>query len=155
MQLSRPHLAALARIGFGMLWAIDASFKWMPGFIGGHTLADQFAKATTIHTPVVHQMLELNKAFAAADAQAFAVTIAVVETIVAIMLILGVASRAAFIGSALLSLGIWIGAEGMHLPWYSPGQTDLGPSAGYVFASLALLASDAGSRWSVDALRRR
>ncbi|MCW2759659.1 MAG: hypothetical protein JWO46_3405 [Nocardioidaceae bacterium] len=55
-----------------------------------------------------------------------------------------------FIGSALLSFGIWTGAEGMHLPWFQPGQTDLGPSAGYVFASLALYAAAAGAVWSLD-----
>lgn len=57
------------------------------------------------------------------------------------------------IGTAILSFGIWSGAEAFHLPFHS-GMTDIGASAGYVFASLALFFAAAGSAWSVDAWLR-
>lgn len=49
-------------------------------------------------------------------------------------------------------LGIWSAAEAFHLPWTKPGITDLGPSVGYICASLALYFAAAGAEWSLDAL---
>ncbi len=143
------HGAAIARILFGVLWAIDATFKWLPGFIGGQTLGDELGKAPDVQVPVIHQWLQLWNAVGTANPPTFAVGIAIVETIVALALILGAFSNAAFIGSAILSFGIWSGAEGFHLPFHD-GMTDLGPSVGYIFASLALFFAAAGSTWSVD-----
>lgn len=88
-----------------------------------------------------------------ANPAAFAVTIAIVESLGALVLILGFFCNAAFIGTAILSFGIWSGAEAFHLPFHS-GMTDIGASAGYVFASLALFFAAAGSTWSVDAWLR-
>ena len=82
-----------------------------------------------------------------------AVVIAIIETLAALALIFGVLSNAAFVGSAILSFGIWSGAEAFHLPFHS-GMTDLGPSVGYIFASLALFFAAAGSTWSVDSWLR-
>jgi hypothetical protein len=65
----------------------------------------------------------------------------------------GALSNAAFVGSAILSFGIWSGAEAFHLPFQS-GMTDLGPSVVYIFASLALFFAAAGSTWSVDSWLR-
>jgi thiosulfate dehydrogenase [quinone] large subunit len=90
----RLHGAAVLRIVFGVLWAVDATFKWLPGFIHGQTLGDE-------------------------------------------------------LGRAVFSFGIWSGAEGFHLPW-KQGMTDLGPSVGYIFASLALYYAFSGSTWSLD-----
>lgn len=147
------HGAALVRILFGLLWALDASFKWLPGFRGGQTLPDELGRASKVHTPVIHQWLELWNTVALANPGLFATTMAVVESLAAAALIFGVLSNVTFIGTAVLSFGIWSGAEGFHLPFHA-GMTDLGPSAGYVFASLALFFAAAGSTWSVDAWLR-
>lgn len=45
-------------------------------------------------------------------------------------------------------------AIALGLP-FKYGQTDLGPSIGYVFASLAMFFAGAGAVWSLDAVRRR
>jgi thiosulfate dehydrogenase [quinone] large subunit len=145
--------AAVVRILFGVLWAFDAGFKWAPGFIGGQTLPDELGNAATVDTPGVHQWLQLWNTIGLASPAAFATVIAILETLVAVALIFGAFSNAAFIGSALLSFGIWSGAEGFHLPFHE-GMTDLGPSAGYIFASLALFFAAAGSVWSVDSWLR-
>jgi thiosulfate dehydrogenase [quinone] large subunit len=148
----RLHGAAIVRILFGLVWLIDAIFKWMPGFIQGQTLPDELGGAAKVQIPVIHEWMQLWNTIGLADPPAFAAFIGVLETLVAVALILGAFSNVAFIGSAILSLGIWTGAEGMHLPWFTPGQTDLGPSVGYIFASLGLFFAAAGSTWSVDAL---
>ena len=129
--------AAAVRILFGVLWAADAAFKWSPGFIGGQTLPDELGKVADVHVVGVHQWLQLWNTIGLASPGIFAMAIAIIESLAALTLILGAFSNAAFIGTALLSFGIWSGAEGFHLPFHS-GMTDLGPSAGYIFASLAL-----------------
>ncbi|MCV7423491.1 hypothetical protein H7K45_23325 [Mycobacterium yunnanensis] len=143
------HGAAVVRILFGLLWAVDASFKWSPGFRGGQTLPDELSRAGKVQTPVIHQWLELWNTVALANPGLFATMMAILESLAAVALIFGVLSNLAFIGTAVLSFGIWSGAEGFHLPFHA-GMTDLGPSAGYVFASLALFFAAAGSTWSLD-----
>jgi thiosulfate dehydrogenase [quinone] large subunit len=142
--------AAIVRILFGIVWSIDAIFKWLPGFIGGQTLGHELGGAADVDVPVVHQWLLLWNGIGTGDPHAFAVAIAIIETVFALLILVGAFSNFAFLGSALLSLGIWSGAEGFHLPWGTPGQTDLGPSVGYIIASLALFYAAAGSTWSVD-----
>jgi thiosulfate dehydrogenase [quinone] large subunit len=154
-EATRLRGAALLRVAFGLVWAVDAALKWMPGFIEGQTLPDELGRGVEVSTPVVHEWLRLWNGIGLADPALSAHVIAVVETLIALLLVTGFLSRTAFIGSALVSLGIWTGAEGMHLPWFRDGQTDLGPSVGYVVASLGLLAAQAGSTWSVDAVLER
>ncbi|MFI9275622.1 hypothetical protein ACIGXM_33685 [Kitasatospora sp. NPDC052896] len=148
--LRRLHGAAAVRIAFGLLWAIDASFKWLPGFIHGQTLKKELGKAATIHAPILHQWIELWHNTAGAQPGLFAVGTALTESCIALGLIFGVFSNLVFIGSAVFSLGIWSAAEAFHLPWTTPGITDLGPSAAYIFASLALFHASAGATWSLD-----
>ena len=147
------HGAAIVRILFGALWACDASFKWQPGFIHGQTLHDELGKVSQVNTPVIHQWLALTHMIGMANPPVTAVVIAIIETLAAVALIVGVLSNATFVGSAILSFGIWSGAEAFHLPFQS-GMTDLGPSVGYIFASLALFFAAAGSTWSVDSWLR-
>ncbi len=145
--------AAVVRILFGALWACDASLKWQPGFIHGQTLHDELGKVSQVNTPVIHQWLALTNMIGMANPPVTVVVIAIIETLAALALIFGVLSNATFIGSAILSFGIWSGAEAFHLPFH-PGMTDLGPSVGYIFASLALFFAAAGSTWSVDSWLR-
>ncbi|HEY2794740.1 MAG TPA: hypothetical protein VGJ28_20435 [Micromonosporaceae bacterium] len=148
--LRRLHAAAVVRILFGLLWAIDATFKWLPGFIHGQTLGDELGKADSVQAPVIHQWISLWHGVGTAHPGSFAVGTAIIETLIAIGLITGAFSRLVFIGSAAFSFGIWSAAEGFHLPWTKPGMTDLGPSAAYWIASLALLFAAAGATWSLD-----
>lgn len=148
--LRRLHVAATVRIGFGVIWTIDAVFKWLPGFVHGQTLDDELGGAADIHTPLVHQWIQLWHAIATGAPTTFAVGTAVVETLIALGLLLGAFTNVVLIGSAIWSLGIWSSAEGFGLPWSASGITDLGPSVGYIFASLALLVAYGGATWSLD-----
>jgi uncharacterized membrane protein YphA (DoxX/SURF4 family) len=148
------HGAALVRILFGALWGIDATFKWMPGFVNGQTLHDELGGAEDVRLPVIHQWLQLWNTVGLANPSLFAHLIAVAETVVAVLIITGFLTRPALVAATFLALGIWTGAEGMHLPWFTPGQTDLGPSVGYIFAALGLLFARSNRVWSVDSLLR-
>jgi uncharacterized membrane protein YphA (DoxX/SURF4 family) len=148
--LRRLHLAAAFRIAFGVIWAIDATFKFQPGFVHGQTLGDELGGGATIKTPVIHQWIGLWHDAALSHPAAFAVGTGIVESCIALGLLLGAFSNLVFLGSAAFSFGIWSAAEGFHLPWSRSGITDLGPSVGYVVASLALFAGAAGASWSID-----
>jgi nitrite reductase (NO-forming) len=150
----RREGAAAVRIGYGLVWAVDAGFKWLPGFIHGQVLDKDLSKASKIDVPVLHQWLQMWHSLAAVSPGAFAVGTAIVETLIALGLIFGAFSNLVFLGSAVLSLGIWSTAEAFHLPWSTPGITDLGPSVAYIIASLALFYAAAGSTWSLDRVLR-
>jgi nitrite reductase (NO-forming) len=151
--LRRLHGAAVVRILYGVLWAIDAVFKWLPGFIHGQTLSHEL-DASKVPTPMVHGWVQLWHDAAGVNPGGFAMFTAIVESVLAVALIFGVLSNLTFIVTAVWSLGIWTAPEHMHLPWTTPGMTDLGPSIGYVFAALALFFASAGAAWSVDAVIR-
>jgi nitrite reductase (NO-forming) len=148
--LRRLHGAAVVRIVFGVIWAIDAIFKFLPGFVHGQTLTDELGSGSKIHTPVIHQWIQLWLNASQTDPAAFAIGTGVVEVVIAVCLLVGAFSNAVFIGSAIWSFGIWSAAEGFHLPWSKSGITDLGPSVGYIVASLVLFYAVAGATWSVD-----
>lgn len=152
--MGRLHRAAVLRIGFGLIWAIDASFKWLPGFVHGQTLTQELGSGSTVHTPVIHQWIQLWHGIATSSPGTFAVGTAVIETLIALGLVLGAFSNLVFVGSAVYSLGIWSSAEAFGLPWNTPGITDVGPSVAYIFASLALLHAYAGATWSLDSRLR-
>jgi thiosulfate dehydrogenase [quinone] large subunit len=151
--LRRFHGAAVVRILFGLLWAIDAWLKWLPGFIHGQTLTHELNPAA-VPTPIVHQWVQLWHDISAVNPGAFAMGTAVIETLLGVALIFGVLCNLTLIVTAVFSFGIWTGPEHMHLPWTTPGMTDLGPSIGYVFAALALFVAAAGATWSVDTVIR-
>jgi uncharacterized membrane protein YphA (DoxX/SURF4 family) len=150
----RREGAAAVRIGYGLVWVVDASFKWLPGFIHGQTLDKELGKASKIDVPVLHEWLQMWHSLAGVSPGAFAVGTAIVETLIALGLIFGAFSNLVFLGSAVFSFGIWSTAEAFHLPWSTPGITDLGPSVAYIFASLGLFCAAAGSTWSLDRVLR-
>jgi nitrite reductase (NO-forming) len=146
--------AAAVRIGYGLVWAVDATFKWLPGFIHGQILDKDLDKASKIDAPMLHPWFQMWHSLAGISPSTFAVGTAIVETLIALGLIFGAFSNLVFLGSAVFSFGIWSTAEAFHLPWSTPGITDLGPSVAYTFASLALYCAAAGSAWSLDRVLR-
>jgi nitrite reductase (NO-forming) len=146
----RAHLFALLRILFGVVWSIDAAFKWVPAF-RDQTLQMQFAThLTKIHTPVIHGWIDLWYHAALNYRDPFGYAVAVIETLIAIGLLTGCYSRLVFIGGAIFSAGIWTAAEGMGLP-ITAGETDIGTNCIYALVFIALFLGAAGSTWSMDA----
>ncbi|QRP45767.1 hypothetical protein [Amycolatopsis sp. FDAARGOS 1241] len=152
----RRRLACVLRIVFGVVWAIDASFKWRPEFLRGQVFAHQFGIHDQVTTPVIRQWIDLWQYIGAVAPAGLGVGTAIVETLIAVGLLTGTLSNVVYVGSAVYSFGIWSAAEAFGLPWFAAGATDIGPSIGYIIAALALLAAPGNALWSVDrALRPR
>jgi uncharacterized membrane protein YphA (DoxX/SURF4 family) len=138
------------RIGFGLIWLIDAAFKWTPTFRHGFT--STLKGAAEGQPGWLHGWFHLWINLVQPRADFFAYSTAVVETLIAVALIFGFARKATYIGAALCSLMIWATAEGFGGP-YSSSSTDIGAAVMYavVFTGLLALNYEAGpSRFSVD-----
>jgi nitrite reductase (NO-forming) len=127
----------IARLMFGLIWGIDATLKWLPGFRDGYLMMIQ---ASAQGQP--SWLLPFFHFWARAVAPApglFALLTALAETAVALSLLLGVAQRAGFILGAVLGLVIWAVGEGFGGPYVS-GATDIGCAIMYsvLFAALLL-----------------
>ena len=125
------------RLGFGLIWAIDATLKWLPGFRDNYLM---MIRASGDGQP--SWLLPFFHFWASAVAPApglFALLTAVAETTVCLSLLLGIVQRAGFILGAVLGLVIWAVGEGFGGPYVS-GATDIGCAIMYtvVFAALLL-----------------
>ncbi len=137
----------IVRIIFGLIWAIDAWFKWQPSFLDtitsmlndklkGQPLATQAWLTFWIHT------VNLDPAF-------FAHLVAITETLLAIGLILGAFSNSIYVIGSVLSVLIWATAEGFGGP-YDTGSVDIGASIIYAVVFALLFFANAGMYRGVD-----
>ena len=137
----------IVRIIFGLIWAIDAWFKWQPSFLDtitsmlndklkGQPPATQAWITFWIHT------VNLDPAF-------FAHLVAITETLLAIGLILGAFSNSIYVIGAVLSVMIWSTAEGFGGP-YDSGSVDIGASIIYAVVFAVLFFANAGMYLGVD-----
>lgn len=138
------------RILFGVVWAIDATFKWQPAFHAEYlSLLQGAAKGQPAWLlPWFHGIANA----VAANPVLFSYITAVVETMIAAGLLFGVMRKLTYILGGLFAAAIWSSAEGFGGP-YTTGATDIGTSIIYVIVFAALLALNyhAGpSRFSVD-----
>ena len=138
------------RITFGLIWAVDATFKWLPGFRDGYLstimgirdgqpgwLRWWFDFWINLQHPAITFFWAL---------------VATTETLIAIALITGFARKSAYIAASVFSLLIWSTAEGFGGP-YTAGASDVGTSIIYaiVFAGLLALSYYTGpSRFTAD-----
>jgi uncharacterized membrane protein YphA (DoxX/SURF4 family) len=140
------------RVGFGIVWGVNAGLKWLPGF------RDNYLAVATGAAKGQPDWLDWWFRFWV-DIQrphplVFAYTIAVIETLIALSLILGFVRKTLYIAGAVFSFFIWAVAEGFGGP-YTLGSTDIGSAIIYVIVFLALLvilAIQGRSRYSLDAL---
>jgi thiosulfate dehydrogenase [quinone] large subunit len=135
------------RIAFGVVWAIDASFKWQPAFVQGFTGYLSGALKGQPHAVQVWITFWLH--VVEVDPLLLARLTAIAETSLAVALILGLLTNLACVGGATLSLMIWSTAEGFGGP-YRPGATDIGTSIIYVFVFAAIVLSSAGRHLGLD-----
>src|SRR6266487_322528 len=137
----------ILRIVFGLVWAVDAWFKWRPDFIHNFesylqgTLDGQPAAVQSWITFWIH-VVNVNP-------HVFAYLVAIGETAVAIGLIFGLFSNLTNISGLLLSVVIWATAEGFGGP-YVAGSTDIGAAIIYVLVFAGLFLANAGLYYGVD-----
>lgn len=143
----RASAFGLLRIAFGLVWAIDAFFKWQPAF---QTNFVSYLTGALKGQPVwVKAWIGFWVNVVNVNPHVFAVIVAGGETALAIGLIFGLLSNLAILGGVLLTLVIWTTAEGFGGP-YVAGSTDIGTAIIYVFVFVSLFLSQAGLHFGVD-----
>ena len=137
----KTRVGSVVRISFGLIWLTDAWLKWLPAF--QHGLPDVLHDGGTNQPAWLMPWFHFNQAVVAINPTAWALGIALVETVIGLFLIFGLARKLTYIFGALWSVGIWATAEGFGHP--NPGMpwTDIGTAIMYTFIFLVLLALDA------------
>jgi uncharacterized membrane protein YphA (DoxX/SURF4 family) len=143
------HTAVL-RITFGIMWAINAAFKWQSAFRDG--FLDQIKGAADGQPSWLHGWFNFWIQLLSHNPHMFALLVTVVETLIALALIFGLARRTTYLAAAFFSLFIWAIPEGFGGP-YSATSTDIGTGIIYAVVFLSLYGLDrlaATARWSLD-----
>jgi uncharacterized membrane protein YphA (DoxX/SURF4 family) len=140
------------RILFGLIWLIDAGLKWEPAFRSGFT--GMLREAAHGQPGWLHGWFHFWINMVAPNSGFFAYSTAVIETLVAVAVLVGFARKFTYINAALFSVLIWAIAEGFGGP-YTSSSTDIGTAVIYAVVFMGLLALDyetGPSRFSVDSL---
>lgn len=132
---------AAVRILFGLIWAINAWFKWHPVF--QRNIVETVTGAKNGQPGLVQAWITLWGHIVASNPMLFARTLATTETAIAVLLILGLLGNLTDVVGILLALGIWSTAEGFGGPYRPGDSTDIGTAIIYavVFAILLLISA--------------
>jgi len=138
------------RISFGIVWLIDATLKWLPGFRASYmsTIMGEAQGQPGWLKPWFDFWIRFQHPYA----MPLAYLVAVAETLIALALIAGFARKITYISAIVFSLLIWATAEGFGGP-YTSGAADIGTAIIYamVFTTLLALSAYAGpARYSAD-----
>jgi uncharacterized membrane protein YphA (DoxX/SURF4 family) len=143
----RYKSVGVLRIAFGLVWAINASYKWAPDFIAGFT--GTLTGALEGQPAWLQAWIKLWVNIVNVDPHAFAHLVAAAETALALALVLGAFSNLSYTGGILLALVIWTTAEGFG-DIFKGGTMDVGAAIIYVFVFAGLYLSRAGLALGVD-----
>lgn len=148
LRISRQ--VALLRIVFGVMWAVDALFKWQPSFVSG--FVDQVNGAAVGQPSWLMPWFHFWSRLLSFNPHLFAIFTASVESAIAIALLLGIMRSSSYLAAVIFSLLIWSVAEGFGGP-YGSSSTDIGTGIIYAIVFLALYGLERlvkPSSWSVD-----
>jgi uncharacterized membrane protein YphA (DoxX/SURF4 family) len=125
----------IVRLLFGLIWGIDATLKWLPGFRDQYLSMVQSAGQgqPSWLAPFFHFMISAVRPAPGL----FAILTALAETAICLSLLLGVAQRAGFIFGGAFAVLIWGAGEGFGGP-YGMGSTDIGCAIMYTVLFVAL-----------------
>jgi nitrite reductase (NO-forming) len=143
---------ALIRIAFGVVWAVDAFFKWQPDFFTN--FISYLTSGAEGQPAIVQGWINLWVNMMGVNPHLFAIFVALAETALAVGLIFGIFTRLTCYAGIAFSLVLWSTAEGFGGP-YTAGSTDVGSAIIYALVFVALLAGQSWKTWSVDALRAK
>jgi thiosulfate dehydrogenase [quinone] large subunit len=140
---------AAVRILFGLVWAVDAAFKFEPAFYNG--ILQSIKSADSGEPSWLNHWFNVWYRIIGSNPHLFAVIILIIETLIAISLLFGIARRINYSLGALLSFLVWSVAEGFGGPYVS-GSTDIGAGFIYVIVFLLLYVADSSvsPSWSLD-----
>ncbi|MDE1925019.1 MAG: DoxX family membrane protein [Patescibacteria group bacterium] len=152
MHTSGDKSFAVLRIVFGMVWLIDASFKWNPAFISNFT--NYVTQGAQNQPALVQAWINLWVRGVSIDPHFFAIVVAVAETALALSLLFGLLTELGIAGGIALMLVVWSTAEGFGGP-YMPGSTDIGAAIIYVLVFVALWLGKSWRYYSIDSVLRK
>lgn len=135
------------RIVFGVVWGIDAWFKWQPDFVNSFTT--YLTGAQGGQPWLVHHWIGFWINTVGINPTFFAYATAVGETAIAVALILGAFTNLTSIVGTLLAVVIWSTAEGFGGPYHA-GSTDVGAAIIYVLVFAGLFLGAAGLYYGLD-----
>lgn len=135
------------RIVFGLVWAVDAWFKWQPDFV--NNLTTYLTGNTDDHSAWVHGWISFWIDIINVNPTLFAYLVALGETAVGLGLLLGLLSNLTYGVGIFLSLIIWTTAESFGGP-YRAGATDIGAAIIYVLVFVGLFLASAGLYYGLD-----
>jgi uncharacterized membrane protein YphA (DoxX/SURF4 family) len=138
---------AVLRIMFGIIWLVDASFKWSPAFLNNFT--DYVTEGAQNQPALVQSWIHLWVNGVSVDPHFFAVLVAVAETAIALGLLFGIFTEIAIAGGIAMTLVIWSTAEGFGGP-YVAGSTDIGAAIIYAIVFVALWLGRCWRYYSLD-----
>lgn len=148
MNKAEDQSFAILRIVFGLVWLIDASFKWNPSFLNNFT--DYLVQGAQGQSALVQAWIHLWMNGVSVNPYVFAVIVAIAETAIALGLIFGLFTELAIAGGIAMTLVIWSTAEGFGGPYMS-GSTDIGAAIIYVIVFIALWLGRCWRYYSIDA----
>lgn len=144
----RARGIATLRICFGLMWVVAAWLKWQPAFISN--FSSMIAGVADGQPGPVQAWIKFWVMVVNINPSLMAYGSAVIETLIAAFLILGIFSNLTYIVGIVYTLGIWSVAEGFGGP-YTPGQsTDVGTALPYAILFGVLLCISAGRYFAVD-----
>ena len=146
-------LKSFIRIILGIVWLIDGSLKFQPGFVDSFSGLIKSAGQPGWLQPWFNYWYNVT----VGNAAPFVYGIGILEISLGVALVLGVVRKLAYIGGLILSLLIWAVPEGFGGP-YGPGSTDIGTGIAYSFVFLSLIiinAMSGTSKYSLDYLIER
>ena len=124
---------------FGLVWAIDAYLKWQPAFFDNY-----LSYITSIAKGQPQWLLPSFNFWVGViqpNSNLFAWLTRLIETAIAVGLLLGVARKWTYILGVVFALIVWSIPEGFGGP-YTPGATDVGAGLIYVLLFVTLLIMD-------------
>ena len=124
------------RLIFGVIWAIDAVLKWLPGY--RHSYISNLKQTAQGQPSWLHWWFHFWINLQSGAPSLFAILTGLMETALALVLLLGIARRLGYIVGAVYALLVWAVGEGFGGPYMS-GSTDVGTGIIYTVLFITLL----------------
>jgi uncharacterized membrane protein YphA (DoxX/SURF4 family) len=145
-------LKTVMRVVFGLVWLIDAAFKFQPSF--AYYFSSLISSTAAIQPSWLSGWFSFWASATSVNPALFAYSIALLEAFLAFCLIAGFLRKFAYTIGFFYSLILWSVPEGFGGP-YGPSSTDIGTGIIYAiaFVLLLLINSITGpSKYSIDRL---
>lgn len=124
------------RLIFGVIWAIDAFLKWLPGY--RHSYINSLKQTAQGQPSWLHGWFHFWINLQSGAPGLFATLTGLMETSLSLVLLLGVARRLGYTVGAVYAFLVWAVGEGFGGP-YVAGSTDVGTGVIYTALFITLL----------------